>query len=91
MQPATTATDPGARPQTMLTVLTQKPPFNTGNLCLLTSAATLEAALQEAHSENGNRPNGIDNSVLAVPASLDIATGSVCGRRPNAFLPWKLP
>jgi hypothetical protein len=89
MQPATTATDPESQ---LLTVLTQKPPFSTGNnLCLSTSAATLEAALQEAHSENGNRPNGIDNSVLAVPASLDIATGSVCGRRPNAFLPWKLP
>jgi hypothetical protein len=31
----------------MLTVLTQKPPFSTGNLRLLTLAATLEAALQE--------------------------------------------
>jgi hypothetical protein len=30
----------------MLTVLTQKPPFITGNLRLLTLAATLEAALQ---------------------------------------------
>jgi hypothetical protein len=89
MQPATTATDPESQ---LLTVLTQKPPFSTGNnLCLLTSAATFEAALQEARSENGNRPNGIDNSVLAVSASLDIATGSVCGRCPNAFLPWKLP
>jgi hypothetical protein len=29
----------------MLTVLTQKPPFSTGNLRLLTLAATLEAAL----------------------------------------------
>jgi hypothetical protein len=35
---------------TVLTVLTQKPPFSTGNLCLLTSAATLEAALQEEPS-----------------------------------------
>jgi hypothetical protein len=44
----------------MLVVLTQKPPFSTGNLRLLTSAATLEAALQEepqaSHSENGNQP-----------------------------------
>jgi hypothetical protein len=57
----------------MLAVLTQKPPFSTGNLRLLTSAATLQVALQEepqaSHSENGNQPNRIDNSVLAVPAS----------------------
>jgi hypothetical protein len=56
----------------MLTVLTQKPPFSTGNLRLLTLAATLEAALQEepqaSHSENGNQPSGIDYSA-AVPAS----------------------
>jgi hypothetical protein len=39
------AIDSRARPQTMLTVLTQKPPFSTGNLRLLTLAATLEAAL----------------------------------------------
>src|SRR5262245_34890828 len=56
MQPATTATDPESRP---LTVLTQKPPFSTGNnLCLLTSAATLEAALQEAHLKMGIGPTG---------------------------------
>ena len=33
MQPATTATDPESRP---LTMLTQKPRFSTGNLCVLT-------------------------------------------------------
>ena len=44
MQPATTATDPGSRP---LTVLTQKPPFSTGNLRLLTLAAMLEATLRD--------------------------------------------
>jgi len=48
----------------MLTVLTQKPPFSTGNLRLLTLAATLEAALQEepqaSHSEKGDQPNRID-------------------------------
>jgi hypothetical protein len=55
----------------MLTVLTQKPPFSTGNLRLLTLAATLEVALepQASHFENGNQPNRVDNSVLAVPAS----------------------
>jgi hypothetical protein len=30
VQPETTAVDPGARPQTMLTALTQKPLFSTG-------------------------------------------------------------
>ena len=75
--------DLGAGPQTMLT---QKPPFSAGDLPLLNLTATLEVALQEkpqaSHSENENKPNGIDNSVLVVPASLDIATGSVCGGRP---------
>jgi hypothetical protein len=32
MQPATIAVDPGAGPLTMLTVLTQKPPFIFGNV-----------------------------------------------------------
>jgi hypothetical protein len=54
----------------MLTVLTQKPPFSIGNVCLLTSAAT--AALQEepqaSHSENGNQPNRIDNREMVIEA-----------------------
>jgi hypothetical protein len=64
----------------MLAVLTQKPPFSTGNLRLLTSAATLEVALEEepqaSHSENGNQPK------QRTRGSGIIATGSVCGERP---------
>jgi hypothetical protein len=64
----------------MPAVLTQKPPFSTGNLRLLTSAATLEAALQKepqaSHSENGNQPK------QRTRGSRIPATGSVCGERP---------
>jgi hypothetical protein len=58
MQPATTAIDPGARPQTMLTVLTQKPPFSTGNLRLLILAAParLQRELNFANFNNEVAP-----------------------------------
>jgi hypothetical protein len=48
MQPATTATDPESRP---LTMLTQKPRFSTGNLCVLTWPAP--ATTVTSHAKDG--------------------------------------
>jgi hypothetical protein len=67
----------------MLTVLTQKPPFSTGNLRLLTLAATLEAACRRNRKlpilKTGISPTGSITACSRFPHRVDIATGSVCG------------
>jgi len=77
--PETTAIDPGARPQTMLTVLTQKPLFSTGKL----SDAHHLATCSRGRSAARRATNSLYRSAAPItPQSIASATSAHGGRPP---------
>jgi uncharacterized protein (DUF433 family) len=83
VQPETTAIDPGARPQTMLTVLTQKPPFiffgnvvatRKGSFC---GRATIGGSSKWDNTVAASRARG---ETMAEPARIVLDSAVLAGK-----------